>query len=94
MVAGRCHYVGYAWTLWHSHDMCRRSAYAKHMMSPCAFRPLLPPIPRGQRVIRARNLLATLRSRDIDTAARTITAETGLSSTKCSLCCFSTTGIG
>ena len=48
---------------------------------------------RGQRVIRARNLLATLRSRDIDAAARTITAETGLSSTKCSLCCFSTTGI-
>jgi type IV secretory pathway VirD2 relaxase len=33
---------------------------------------------RGQRLIVARNLLATLRSRDIDTAAKTIAAETGL----------------
>lgn len=33
---------------------------------------------RGQRVILARNLLATLRSRDIDAAAKTIATETGL----------------
>jgi len=33
---------------------------------------------RGQRVILARNLLATLRDRDIDSAAKTIAAETGL----------------
>lgn len=33
---------------------------------------------RGQRVILARDLLATLRGRDIDSAARTIAAETGL----------------
>lgn len=33
---------------------------------------------RGQRVILARNLLATLRGRDIDSAVRTIAAETGL----------------
>lgn len=33
---------------------------------------------RGQRVILARNLLATLRGREIDAAARTITTETGL----------------
>ena len=33
---------------------------------------------RGQRVILARNLLATLRGRDIETAARSIAAETGL----------------
>ena len=33
---------------------------------------------RGQRVVLARNLLATLRGRDIETAARFIAAETGL----------------
>jgi len=33
---------------------------------------------RGQRVILARNLLATLRGRDVETAARKIAAETGL----------------
>ena len=33
---------------------------------------------RGQRVILARNLLATLRSRDIDAVAKTIATETGL----------------
>ncbi len=33
---------------------------------------------RGQRVILARNLLATLRNRDIDAAAKTIASETGL----------------
>ncbi|MHB1076034.1 DUF3363 domain-containing protein [Thiobacillus sp.] len=33
---------------------------------------------RGQRVILARNLLATLRGREIDAAAKTIAAETGL----------------
>lgn len=33
---------------------------------------------RGQRVILARNLLRTLRGREIDTAAKTIAAETGL----------------
>ena len=33
---------------------------------------------RGQRVILARNLLATLRGRDIDSAAKTIATETGL----------------
>ena len=34
---------------------------------------------RGQRVILARNLLATLRGRDVDAVAKTIAAETGLS---------------
>ena len=33
---------------------------------------------RGQRVILARNLLATLRGREIDTTAKTIAAETGM----------------
>lgn len=33
---------------------------------------------RGQRVILARNLLGTLRARDIEIAAKTITAKTGL----------------